>query len=96
MKEKIHRFLKLLVYLILNATLTGVFILLTYGLSLLLKHTVGEKWPEVSDTITHGAVVIASVIGALQFIGITMFRAYKILREEIRNEANGNEANGND
>lgn len=96
MKNKIFRFFKLLVYITLNAVLTAAFILLTYGLSLLLTHTVGERWPEIGDTIIQGVFLVVSVIGGIQFIAITAFNAYKTLTEELKNEDNGHEDNGHD
>lgn len=90
MKRKFLIFLDSLVDLIFEAILVVVYILATYLISLLIKRTLGEKWTEVADTITHGALIIVGALGALQFIAKTAVHNYKNLKKELKNEHEGN------
>lgn len=86
LKQKFLAFLNSLVDLILEAVLVAVYILAVYLISLLIKHTLGEKWTEVADTVTHGALIIVGALGALQFIVKTAVHNYKNLKKELKNE----------
>ena len=90
MKRKFLVFLNSLVDLILEAILVAVYILATYLISLLIKRTLGGKWTEVADTITHGALIVVGALGALQFIVKTAVHNYKNLKKELKNEHEGN------
>lgn len=90
MKQKFLLFLDSLVKLIFEAILVAVYILATYFISLLIRYTIGEKWTEVADTITHGALIIVSTLGAFQFIIKTAAQTYRDLKKEFKNEHDGN------
>ena len=81
--------------MIQKAIFTATYILLAYGLSLLLKHTVGEKWNNMGDTIVHGAFIVVSVLAALEFIFVNALHLYTIVRKELRNANSRNDDNGN-
>ena len=91
MKQKFLLFLHSLVDLIFEAIYVAVFILLTYLLSVLIKHTIREKWNQVGDFITHGTLIVVSALGALQFIGTTAIQAYQKLRKELKDELDRND-----
>ena len=86
MKHKFIVFLNSLVDLIFEAILVAFFILATYLISLLIEYTLGEKWTDVADTITHGALIIVSALGALQFIIKTAVKNYQNIKKELRDE----------
>lgn len=91
MKQKFLVLLSSLVDLVFEAILVAVYILATYLISLLIKYTLGEKWPEVSDTMTHGALMTVSAIGALQFIVKIAVQNYQNLKKELKDEHKGND-----
>ena len=86
MKQKFLIFLNSLVDLISEAILVAFYILAAYLISLLIKYTLGEKWTEVADTITHGTLIIVSTLGALQFIIKTAIQNYRNLKKELKDE----------
>ena len=86
MKQKFLVFLNSLVNLISEAILVAFYILAAYLISLLIKYTLGEKWTEVSETITHGTLIIVSALGALQFIVKTAVQNYRNLIKELKDE----------
>ncbi len=86
MKQKFIVFLNSLVDLIFEAILVVFFILATYLISLLIEYTLGEKWTDVADTITYGALIIVSALGALQFIIKTAVQNYRNIKKELRDE----------
>lgn len=91
MKQTFRIFLDSLVDLILEAAYVAVFILLTYLLSVLIKHTIREKWNELGDFITHGTLIVVSTLGAFQFIGTTAIKTYKKLKTEFTDELDRND-----
>lgn len=91
LKQKFLLFLDSLVDLILEAIYVAVFILFTYGISLLIKHTIREKWNEMGDFIIHGTLIVVSALGALQFIGTTAIKTYKKLKTELTDELDRND-----
>ena len=86
LKQKFLIFLNSLVDLIFEAILVAFYILAAYLISLLIKYTLGEKWTEVADTITHGTLIIVSTLGALQFIVKTAIQNYRNLKKELKYE----------
>lgn len=86
MKRKFLIFLNSLVDLIFEAILVAFYILAAYLISLLIKYTLGEKWTEVADAITHGTLIVVSALGALQFIVKTAFQNYRNLKKELKDE----------
>ena len=72
--------------IIFEAILVAFYILAVYLISLLIKYTLGEKWPGVADTITHGTLIIVGVLGALQFIVKTAVQNYRNLKKELKDE----------
>ncbi len=91
MKHKLSIFLNSLVDLIFEAILVATFILATYLISLLIKYTLGQKWTDLADTITHGALLIVSGLGALQFIIKTVVQNYRNIKKELNDEHNRND-----
>ena len=89
LKQKFLIFKNSLVDLIFEAILVAAYILGVYLISLLIKHTLGEKWPEVADAITHGALIIVGALGALQFILKTAVQNYRNLKKELKDEHEG-------
>ena len=79
-------FLDSLVDLILEAVYIAVFILLTYGISLLVKHTIREKWTEVGNFITHSALIVVSAFGGFQLIATAAGNTYRKLKKELKDE----------
>jgi len=86
-KRKLSLFFESLVDTILEAILVAVYILLTYGLSLLIKYTIGEKWRDIGDTITHGALIVVGTVGALQLVVTTVVRTYRKLKREFDDDS---------
>ena len=86
MKQKFLIFLNSLVDLISEAILVAVYILAAYFISLLIRYTIGEKWTEAADTITHGTLIIVSALGACQFIIKTAAQSYRNLKKELKDE----------
>lgn len=86
LKHKFFVFLNSLVDLIFEAVLVAFFILAAYLISLLIKYTLGQKWTNVVDTITHGALIIVSALGALQFIVKTAVQNYRSIKKELKDE----------
>ena len=79
-----------LVDLILETVEIAVFILCTYALSLLVEHTIGERWPDISEIISHVALIAASVLSALQFIALMAVQVYRRLKKELKDEHDRN------
>lgn len=90
MKQKFLLFLDSLVKLVFEAILVAVYILAAYFISLLIRYTIGEKWTDVADTITHGTLIIVSALGAFQFIIKTAVQTYRDLKKELKNEHDRN------
>lgn len=86
LKQKFFVFLNSLVDLIFEAILVAFFILAAYLISLLIKYTLGEKWTDLADTITHGALIVVSALGALQFIFKTAVQNYRTIKKELKDE----------
>ena len=82
--------------MIQNAAFTATFVLLVHWLSLLVKHTIGEKWNDINQAIVHGTIIFVGVIGALQFVVLTIFQVYIILREELKYANSKNNSKNND
>ena len=76
--------------LILETFYIAVYILLGFGLSQLVKYTIGSKWTEVMDNISYGALIVVSLIGAIRFIAQIGIQTYRHLKKEIKNEHDGN------
>ena len=76
--------------LILEAFYIAVYILLGFGLSQLVKYTIGSKWTEVMDNISYGALIVVSLIGAIRFIVQTGIQTYRHLKKELKNEHDRN------
>ena len=79
-----------LVDLILETVEIAVFILCTYALSLLVEHTIGERWPDISVIISHVASIAANVLSALQFIALMAVQVYRRLKKELKDEHDKN------
>ena len=88
MKQKFLVFLNSLVFLILEAIYVAVYIVLGFGLSQLVKYTIGSKWTEVMDNISYGALIVVSLIGAIRFIVQTGIQTYRHLKKELTDERN--------
>lgn len=88
MKQKFLVFLNSLVFLILEAIYVAVYIVLGFGLSQLVKYTIGSKWTEVMDNISYGALIVVSLIGAIRFIAQTGIQTYRHLKKELKDERN--------
>lgn len=86
MKQKFLLFLNSLVVLILEAFYVAAYILLGFGLSQLVKYTIGAKWPEVMNNIRHGTLIVISMIGAFRFIARTGIQTYRDLKKELKDE----------
>ena len=76
--------------LILEAFYIAVYILLGFGLSQLVKYTIGSKWTEVMDNISYGALIVVSLIGAIRFIAQIGIQTYRHLKKELKNEHDRN------
>ena len=88
LKQKFLVFLNSLVALILEAVYVAIYILLGFGLSQLVKYTIGAKWTGVMDNIRHGTLIVVSVVGAFRFIARTGIQTYRDLKKELNNEHN--------
>lgn len=76
--------------LILEAFYIAAYILLCFGLSKLVRYTIGSKWTEVMDNISYGALIVVSLIGAIRFIAQIGIQTYRHLKKEVKNEHDRN------
>ncbi len=90
MKQKFLLFLDSLVDLILEAIYVAAFVVCAYGLSLLVKHTIGEKWTGIAETIRHGALLGVGALGTLQFVITIAARTYQKVKKELKDEHDRN------
>lgn len=90
MKQKFLRFLNLFVVLILEAFYVAAYILLTFGLSLLIKYTIGSKWTGIMDNIRYGVLIVVSLIAGIRFIAQIGIQTYWHLKKELKNEHDRN------
>ena len=88
MKQKFLVFLNSLVALVLEAVYVAIYILLGFGLSQLVKYTIGARWTEVMDNIRHGTLIVVSIVGAFRFVARTGIQTYRDLKKELNNEHN--------
>lgn len=91
MKQKFLLFLNSLVALILEAFYVAAYILLGFGLSQLVKYTIGLKWTEVMDNISYGTLIVVSLIGAVRFITQIGIQTYRHLKKELKDEHDRND-----
>ena len=84
MKQKFLLFRNSLVFLILEAFYVAVYIVLGFGLSQLVKYTIGAKWPEIMDNIRHGTLIAVSIVGAFRFIARMVLQTYRDLKKELK------------
>ena len=90
MKQKFLLFLNLLVVLILEAFYVAAYILLAFGLSLLIKYTIGSKWTGIMDNIRSGVLIVVSLIAGIRFIAQIGIQTYWHLKKELKNEHDRN------
>ena len=90
LKQKFLLFFNSIVVLILEAFYVAAYILLTFGLSVLIKYTIGSKWTGIMDNISHGTLIVVSLIGAIRFISQTGIQTYQHLKKEVKNEHDRN------
>ena len=90
MKHKFLRFRDSLGDLIRSAVQIAVHVLCGYLLSLLVEHTIGERWPDISEIISHVALIAANVLSALQFIALMAVQVYRRVKKELKDEHDRN------
>ena len=90
MKQKFLRFLNSAVDLVLETADIAVYVLCGYVLSLLVEHTIGEKWPELSAIIRNGSLIAVTALGALQFVAPRAARIYRKVIKELKDKSDEN------
>lgn len=85
-EEKFSVVVEAILDILLEGLLLAIWILVTYGLTLLVKVTVGLKWQEIEELIRGIALLIVSVVGVLEVIISISIRTCYRLQREIRRD----------
>jgi hypothetical protein len=84
-KSKLSSYGEAILDIIFEGVLIAVWILVTFGLSLLARVTFGTQFSEIEERITNIALLLIGIVGSLELIVSITIRTYIRLRKELQN-----------